>query len=200
MRRLEDMKNTTRPVACALAALLLAGCSARPLPPWEPPTITPPAVRVAEAPAAPMLLGAYAQKVRSMSAEDLQAEYNKLVLDGSDKARLQAALVLAAPNFAARDEQRAQREADDIAKSTATPAALRDSAALIALWLEETRRNDQDRRRAQTKTREDEARIQLLETRLRDLERRASDAEKKLEALRAIERELSNRANGARPQ
>jgi hypothetical protein len=76
---------------------------------------------------------------------------------------------------------------------------VRDSAALAALWLEEARRNDVERRKLTAKSREDDARIQSLEARLRDLERRSAEAEKKLEALRAIEREMSNRANGRVP-
>jgi predicted RNase H-like nuclease (RuvC/YqgF family) len=85
-----------------------------------------------------------------------------------------------------------------VARAGDTPPALRDLAAVVALWLDEMRRAEASGRRAQTKAREDEARVALIEARLRDMEKRAQDAEKKLEALRAIERDLSGRgtANG----
>lgn len=178
--------------------LLLAGCAARPLPPWEAPLIRPPVVAPPVQAAAPSLAG-YLQKMREMGADELATEYQRLLLDGSPRARLQQALVLTAPNHALRDEARAQQHLDELLRNDGTPPAVRDAAALAALWLDESRRADSERRRLMTKSREDEARIQLLETRVRDLERRSADAEKKLEALRAIERELSSRAN-ARPQ
>jgi hypothetical protein len=182
----------------AVAPLLLAGCAARPLPPWEAPPVKAPAVQPVQL-AAPSL-AAFVQKMRSMTSDELTTEYQRLMLDGSAQARLQQALVLAAPGYAQRDEQRAQQQLDDLARTDGTPAAVRDSAALASLWLEDTRRHDAERRKLTTKAREDEGRITALETRLRDLERRSAEAEKKLEALRAIERELSSRSNVGRPQ
>jgi hypothetical protein len=186
------------PVLPAAIAALLAGCAARPLPPWEAPLIQPPTVMPPLQATAPSLAG-YLQKMRGMSADELAIEYQRLLLDGSAQARLQQALVLTAPNYALRDEVRAQQQLDELLRTDGTPPAVRDAAALAALWLDETRRADAERRKLTTKSREDEARIQQLETRVRDLERRSVDAEKKLEALRAIERELSSRSN-ARPQ
>jgi hypothetical protein len=177
--------------------LLLAGCAARPLPAWDAPLITPPVVQPIQA-AAPSL-ATYVQKMRSMSSDELATEYQRLLLDASPQARLQQALVLSAPAYAQRDEQRAQQQLDELLRTDSTPPAVRDSAALAALWLEEARRNDVERRKLTAKSREDDARIQSLEARLRDLERRSAEAEKKLEALRAIEREMSNRANGRVP-
>jgi hypothetical protein len=92
---------------------------------------------------------------------------------------------------------RARQQLEDLAQLDSTPAGVRDGAALALLWLDEQRRGSEERRRAQSRAREDELRITTLETRLRELERRALDAEKKLEALRAIERELSGRSSRA---
>jgi len=174
------------PCVCGVAAaVLLAGCAARPLPPWEPPRINAPAV-------APLLA-----RLPSLSADELAAETNRLLRDGSPQARLQQALLLTAPNNPLRDELRARQQLEDLAQLDSTPAGVRDGAALALLWLDEQRRGSEERRRAQSRAREDELRITTLETRLRELERRALDAEKKLEALRAIERELSGRSSRA---
>jgi hypothetical protein len=193
-----DLRSALAPLLSAAMAALLAGCAARPLPPWEAPLIQPPTIMPPVQASAPSLAG-YLQKMRGMSGDELATEYQRLLLDGSAQARLQQALVLTAPNYALRDEVRAQQQLDELLRTDGTPPAVRDAAALAALWLEETRRADADRRKLTAKSREDEARIQVLETRVRELERRSADAEKKLEALRAIERELSSRSNG-RPQ
>jgi hypothetical protein len=192
------LRAVFRSLSLSACALLLAACAARPLPPWEAPVIKTPTVQPPVQAAAPSL-AAYLQAMRGMSSDELATEYQRLLLDGSPQARLQQALVLAAPAYNMRDEQRAQQLLDELARTASTPPAVRDSAALAAQWLEDNRRNDVERRKLVTKSREDEARIQLLETRVRDLERRSVEAEKKLEALRAIEREMSSRSNG-RPQ
>lgn len=194
-----------RGVPCAggiAAAVLLAGCAARPLPPWEPPRINAPAVAAplpAATPpaAAPPAVAPLLARLPSLSADELAAETNRLLRDGSPQARLQQALLLTAPNNPLRDELRARQQLEDLAQLDSTPAGVRDGAALALLWLDEQRRGSEERRRAQSRAREDELRITTLETRLRELERRALDAEKKLEALRAIERELSGRSSRA---
>ncbi|MCA3214401.1 MAG: hypothetical protein ING39_03145 [Burkholderiales bacterium] len=191
------------PCVCGVAAaVLLAGCAARPLPPWEPPRINAPAVAApvpAAAPpaAAPPAVAPLLARLPSLSADELAAETNRLLRDGSPQARLQQALLLTAPNNPLRDELRARQQLEDLAQLDSTPAGVRDGAALALLWLDEQRRGSEERRRAQSRAREDELRITTLETRMRELERRALDAEKKLEALRAIERELSGRSSRA---
>lgn len=189
------------PCVCGVAAaVLLAGCAARPLPPWEPPRINAPAVAVPAPAAAPPALppapplAPLLARLPTLSANELAAETNRLLRDGSPQARLQQALLLAAANNPLRDELRARQQLEDLAQLDSTPAGVRDGAALALLWLDEQRRGSEERRRAQSRSREDELRITTLETRLRELERRALDAEKKLEALRAIERELSGRS------
>jgi hypothetical protein len=183
--------------------VLLAGCAARPLPPWEPPRISAPTV-AAPVPAAPPLalppalpMAPLLARLPTLTADELAAETNRLLRDGSPQARLQQALLLTAPNNPLRDEARARQQLEDLAQLDSTPAGVRDGAALALLWLDEQRRGSEERRRAQSRAREDELRITTLETRLRELERRALDAEKKLEALRAIERELSGRSSRA---
>lgn len=197
----EALAACRKGAAVAVLAVALVGCGARPLPPWEPPQpISLPPPGPVAAPVVPSSSASgYMQRVRQMNAEELMLEYNRLQLEVSPQARLQLALILAAPNFPLRDEQRAQQHLEELLRSDSTPAAVRDHAALAALWLEESRRAEAERRRAQAKAREDETRIQQLEARQRELERRAADAEKKLEALRSIERELSSRANGRAP-
>lgn len=178
-------------------ALLTAGCTTTSLdqPPPPAPLPAPVVIPPPPPPPAPPPLAEYLQKVKAMPGNELLMETQQLLLRGDERARLQAAIALALPQHPARDEARAAALADEIARSSDAPA-LRDLAAVVALWLDEQRRAESNGRRAQTKSREDEARLQLVETRLREMERRAQDAEKKLEALRAIERDLSGRAVG----
>jgi hypothetical protein len=184
----------------ALGAALLAACST-PAPSPSVPAQSAPAVAVSMPelrPEPPLLLVDDLQRLRGMPGPDLYAETQKLLASSEPRARLKAAIALAQPQNPARDEARAVALAEDVARAGDTPPALRDLAAVVALWLDEMRRAEASGRRAQTKAREDEARVALIEARLRDTEKRAQDAEKKLEALRAIERDLSGRgaANG----
>jgi hypothetical protein len=184
----------------ALGAALLAACST-PAPSPSAPAQSAPAVAVPMPelrPEPPLLLVDDLQRLRGMPGPDLYAETQKLLASSEPRARLKAAIALAQPQHPARDEARAVALAEDVARAGDTPPALRDLAAVVALWLDEMRRAEASGRRAQTKAREDEARVALIEARLRDMEKRAQEAEKKLEALRAIERDLSGRgaANG----
>lgn len=184
------------PVAAAIVfATLLTACSTPPPPAPNLPPVTPP-MRVEPPPPPPpppMPLSDYLGKVRAMPGNELLAETQKLLELGDARSRLQAAIALAQPQHPARDETRAVALAEEVARAADTAPALRESASLLALWLDEQRRGEANQRRAQTKAREDEARLQMTESRLREMEKRVQDAEKKLEALRAIERELSGR-------
>ncbi len=187
----------------AAACVALTGCAAlRSEPasttPASPPVTAPlpPAEPKPSQPQAPLSLVDWLQKARAMPGNELMVETQKLLDSGDGRARLQAALALAQPQHPARDDARAVALADEVARAPDTAAPLREVAGLLALWLDEQRRNDVNQRRAQTRAREDEARQQLTETRLREMEKRATDAEKKLEALRAIERDLSGRGAG----
>ena len=138
------------------------------------------------------------QRLRQMPGPELQEETQRLLAAAEPRARLKAAIALAQPQHPARDETRAVALAEEVAHSPDVKPALRDTAAAVALWLDEQRRAEASGRRAQTRAREDEAKMAVTEARLRDVEKRAQDAEKKLEALRAIERELSGRTPNGR--
>ncbi len=187
-------RNALGRVTLLMGALLTSGCALlRPAPATVPPP-PPPAPRpVSES----LQLADYIQRVRNLPPESLAAESALLALDKAPLARLREAIVLAAPNNAARDDQRALQMAETIARDLAMPTALRDGAALVALWLDDQRAADGQLKRAMMKSRDDDRRIEQLELRVRELERRAGDAEKKLEALRAIEREMSGRGSGS---
>lgn len=198
--RSPDMRALLRGSLLLVLPLLLSACGTRqPAKPNLPP-VTPPLVVEQPPPAPPpspaSSIAEWAQRARAMPGNELLAETQKLLELGDPRAKLNAAIALAQPQHPARDEGRAVALAEEVARSGEAKAPLRDMAAVVALWLDEQRRADADRRRAQTKTREDEARLQMIETRLRDMERRAQEAEKKLEALRAIERDLSGRGAG----
>jgi hypothetical protein len=207
-----DMARRHRPVLAAAAAVpvallgaflvaLLAACTTTslvpPAPagtPAAPPAANEPRAEPRAEPSKTSLIDEL-QRLRSLPGPELAAETQKLLESADARLRLKGAIALALPQHPARDEARAVALAEDVARAETAPA-LRDLAAAVALWLEEQRRAEAAGRRAQTKAREDEARLALAETRLRDMERRAQEAEKKLEALRAIERELSGRGGG----
>ncbi len=91
----------------------------------------------------------------------------------------------------------AQQIADEVADARDATDATREAAAWFALWLAESRRHDSATRRAQA----DAKRIEQLEARMRETEKRAIEAERKLDALKQIDREMTERPSGhaARP-
>lgn len=194
--------RTGAAAAAALAALLAACTTPAPMPPAPtghasaPPAASEPRAEPRVEAGKASLLDEL-ERLRSLPGPALAAETQSLLASADARQKLKGAIGLALPQHPARDEARAVAVAEEVARTETTPA-LRDLAGAVALWLDEQRRAEAAGRRAQTKAREDEARLALAETRLRDLERRAQEAEKKLEALRAIERELSGRgaANG----
>lgn len=184
-----------------LSCVLLAACTTTSLAPAAPtgapaapPAASEPRAEPRVEPSKTSLIDEL-QRLRSLPGPELAAETQKLLESADARLKLKGAIALALPQHPARDEARAVALAEEIARSETAPA-LRDLAGAVALWLDEQRRAEAAGRRAQTKAREDEARLALAETRLRDMERRAQEAEKKLEALRAIERELSGRGAG----
>jgi hypothetical protein len=177
---------------------LMTGCSTpapSPVAPAQPPVAVIDAVPAVR-PEPPLLLVDDLQRLRALPGPELYAETQRLLATSEPRAQLKAASALAQPQHPARDEARAVSLAEEVARAGDAPPALRDLAAVVALWLDELRRAEASGRRAQTKAREDEARLALTEARLRDMEKRAQEAEKKLEALRAIERDLSGRGAG----
>lgn len=188
-------------VPVALLVALLAACTTTSLAPQAPagapaapPAASEPRAESRVEPSKTSLIDEL-QRLRSLPGTELAAETQKLLESADARLKLKGAIALALPQHPARDEARAVALAEEIARTETAPA-LRDLAGAVALWLDEQRRAEAAGRRAQTKAREDEARLALAETRLRDMERRAQEAEKKLEALRAIERELSGRGAG----
>jgi chromosome segregation ATPase len=173
---------------------MLAGCS------WFPPPPPPPAAALKVAPVvvevSPM---EFLRRSRLMSGDELKAVSDRLASATTPTQRLHAAIALAAPAHPARDEVQARRIVEEVAVSdVSTP--VRQFAELYADVLAERTEASAAIRRMETRTREDEKRIEGLEARVRDAERRAGDAErrasesdKKLEALKQIDKALSDR-------
>lgn len=143
----------------------------------------------------------YLREVLAMDAAQVQAQADELARRTSAAARLRRAMLLAAPASPERDDARALAAAAAIAQSDQTPAATRDAAALFAKWLDEQRGREEDARLARARAEADLRSMEELGTRLRDVEKRALAAERKLEALKQIDREMTDRpsGNGARP-
>ena len=176
-----------RSMAFGLGGLLVA-CSATP-PPVRP------AVVEAPPPAPSPLL--FWQTARGLAGSRLIALSRQYMAQTDPDSRLRLAMALAAPLHPERDEVRAIGIADEIAQMRDAPPATREAAAWFSAWLTDSRRNDLATRRTQA----DAKRIEQLEARVRDSEKRASEAEHKLDALKQIDREMTERPSGraARP-
>lgn len=135
--------------------------------------------------------------LRTQSPANLLAVAQQYASRTDPASRLRHAMVLAAPQYPERDEAHAMHIAEEVAGAPAASLATREAAAWFAAWLIESRRNDLATRRTQS----DAKRIEQLEARIRDSEKRASDAEHKLDALKKIDRELTERpsSRAARP-
>jgi len=166
----------------AVLALLLGGCAAL----GGPTSPTDTAVRFNGfcrcAEAADLLT--YQQRLRTMSADDLGAEYaaasQSLAKQKSDAARLRLAMLLSLPGAAFRDDGRAAALAEEVAsRKNPDSAGLRPLAALIAANANEQRRQEE--------------RYQKLAQRAQEEEKRADALQQKLDGLKAIEKNLLNR-------
>jgi hypothetical protein len=135
--------------------------------------------------------------LRMQSAANVAAVAQHYAARTDPPSRLRYAMALAAPWHPERDEAHAMHLAEEVAEVHDATPATREAAAWFVAWLIESRRNDLATRRTQS----DAKRIEQLEARARDSERRASDAEHKLDALKKIDRELTERPSSrtARP-
>ncbi|CAN5195422.1 hypothetical protein BH09PSE6_BH09PSE6_05520 [soil metagenome] len=195
------MTRSDRPALSALAALsaavalaALAACSVVPVVQIAKPAAEPPVVVL---PPAQTLWVEYLRRTRTMSAETLGVETTDALRDSGISGKLQLALLLSAPQNPLRDDSRAATLADEIAAAPEATTPQRDAAVWYAWWLDDQRQIETLVKRAQTRARDDQARIDQLEQRVRevekrlsDTERRALDAERKLEALKQIERAM----------
>lgn len=161
-------------------------------------------VACASAPVAPPCTALYEasyidfwRDVRARNAVSVAALATQFAARTDPASRLRHAMAIAAPQHPQRDEALAQQIADEVAVARDATDATREAAAWFALWLGESRRNDGATRRAQS----DAKRAEQLEARLRETEKRAIDAERKLDALKQIDREMTERPSGhtARP-
>lgn len=131
-----------------------------------------------------MGLIAYQQRLRTLSGEELAAEYaaaiQALARHKSDTARLRLAMLLSLPGAAFRDDNRAVTLAEEVAnRRNADTGGLRPLAALIATNAGEQRRQEE--------------RNQKLAQKLQEEEKRADALQEKLDGLKAIEKKLLNR-------
>lgn len=139
----------------------------------------------------------YWRALRAQSASGVLAVAQQYAVRTDPPSRLRYAMALAAPLHPEHDEAHAMHLAEEVAEAPDASPATREAAAWFVAWLIESRRNDLATRRTQS----DAKRIEQLEARVRDSERRASDAEHKLDALKKIDRELTERpsSRAARP-
>jgi len=135
--------------------------------------------------------------LRTQSATNVAAVAQQYAPRADAASRLRHAMALAAPAHPERDEAQAMHLAEGVADAPDASPTTREAAVWFVAWLIESRRNDLATRRTQS----DAKRIEQLEVRVRDSEKRASDAEHKLDALKKIDRELTERpsSRAARP-
>lgn len=156
----------------ALGALL-GGCAGLPAPPgW---------VRPGEEPVARTL--AYARRLHTLSDDALQREYTALSRPSARKKdvadRLRLALLLMGPDPRLRDDAKAAALLRDIAQDKAADPETKDFAVLLAQVAEERLRRAE--------------RCQALAEKGKEAQNRADALQEKLDALKAIERNIINR-------
>ena len=124
----------------------------------------------------------YATALRRMSATELQREHEAVKQNAartrSDQSRMQLALIYALPGTALRDPVAAQPILDSLAREGTSPA-VRNFAPLLTSFLGEVRRLDES--------------AQVLSARLKEEQKVSAELQQKLEALKSIERSISDR-------
>lgn len=126
----------------------------------------------------------YFEFAKGLSAADWAKEAERMrhafSNDKSDFVRVQYALLLTTPNAAPRDATRALQLIEPVLRpADGRDAGVRGLALLLATELGERRRVDEA--------------LQLANQKQKDEQARAADLEQKLEALKAIEKTLSQR-------
>ena len=183
-------------LALALTLALLTGCAAPPAPvpavvvPPEPAPmpVAPEPPQADEAPAIQPLplkdMLAYADRTYRMPAPELAAEVARLTPLAEDSPRHQLELALAlGQTRQPPDTARALALVQRVLGQPASPSAYRSFARLLEnRFLHQRRLEEQADRQAQQ---------------LKDLQRKNDQLGERLEAMRAIERSLNTRPNGA---
>lgn len=140
----------------------------------------------------------YFEEVRDLPPDDLAREYERLkqkfFSDRSEYLRMQLALLASLPNTGIRDEQRALNLLEHFLKDSSSQSqGLRAFAIYLNSAIAEQRKLDELAKAASQKFKEEQKRTETADSRLREEQRRNGELERKLEALKAIEKSLIER-------
>lgn len=202
MKRIEVMPDyamNMQKILLPVLPVLLAACALEPRR-VEPP----PATRIVVQPAAPSetdQLLAYAAKIRKLASSDLGIEREQtrtaFQRDKTDASRVKYALVLAAASANAADDTDLTAALDPVISTTASNTAA-DSAELRAL-AQVLHGMASERRKLREQLRESQARLNLSkrdevrEGEARALRAKVDELERKLDALKSIDRSVNRR-------
>jgi hypothetical protein len=196
------MSNRVGRFVLPLAAVLLSGCQTRPLPEVEdvgPVEPRPPAVtaEIATCPREPVaqlaselddLMNYYAGlRLRTPGAlkQDLDDAKREFATNGSEPARLKLAMLYLLPNAAFRNEVAAVQLLDPYQRGEGRGGGrLRGLAQVLLAGIEINRRTD--------------AMAVATATKLKDEQRKTEELQRKLDALRDVERAMIQKDQGAR--
>lgn len=127
----------------------------------------------------------YATYLRRLNTADLirELEAMKLTLakNKSDLNRAQLAMAYALPGLASRDDSRALTMLDSLAKEATSPTVRNFVLMLLSLVADNRRLDDS---------------VQTLSAKLKDEQKQSAELQQKLEALKSIEKSLSDRDRG----
>jgi hypothetical protein len=127
----------------------------------------------------------YATYLRRLNAADLNRELDAMKLtvakSKSDVNRAQLAMAYALPGLASRDDTRALAMLDTLAKE-ATSTSVRSFSLMLLSLVADNRRLDES--------------VQTLSAKLKEEQKQSAELQQKLEALKSIEKSLSDRDRG----
>ena len=162
--------------------------SQREPPKVEAPKVEPPKVEVVQATGDAEALVQYTAYVRRLNAADQGREQEAMkqlvAKNKTELNRAELALTYALPGLASRDDARALNLLEPLAKEASSPA-IRNFALLLLSFVAENRRVDDN--------------LQTVSGKLKDEQKQSAELQQKLEALKSIEKSLSDRDRGKAP-
>ena len=127
----------------------------------------------------------YAAYLRRLGPADLNREHDTVkqlvAKNKSDMSRTQLAMVYALPGLPTHDDAKALAILDSLGKEATAPT-IRNFALLLLSLVADNRRLDEN--------------VQTLNGKLRDEQKQSAELQQKLEALKSIEKSLSDRDRG----
>ena len=154
----------------------------------EAPKVEAPKVEVVQATGDAEALVQYTAYIRRLNAADLGREQDAVkqlvAKNKTELNRAELALTYALPGLASRDDARALSLLEPLAKEASSPA-IRNFALMLLSFVAENRRVDEN--------------LQTVSGKLKEEQKQSAELQQKLEALKSIEKSLSDRDRGKAP-